>query len=118
MMDKRVRAITVSVLPSGLCAVERTEIEDELDVLQGIVGGNIEAVYLSRVHGDGTHMYINEEGKFIDACLPNSIATRLAREHGWIGNDIIMGDVVILGDGEDGEEGNVADWVFDAIARL
>lgn len=67
-----------------------------LEELQSLVNGYIERVQMS----DGQSMYVNEEGKFKK--LPyNEKATRILRLQCRIPNDYIVGDVVILSNGEE-----------------
>lgn len=85
------------VYPDG--RLEYRDIEGDLDTLQEIVGGPIEYVFVT----NGVHAYLHEEGK-IEGLPANSFATRLA---GYAGVDIFCGNVVFLGEGEDGEEGDL-----------
>lgn len=93
-------------------------IESDLQNLQGIVGGWIEAITpLIPVFG-GWHAYVNEEGLFDDACLPNPTATGFARSIGWTGTLPLQGPVVFLGSTPDGDEADVPELVVEyAIAR-
>lgn len=63
--------------------------------LQEAVGGFIEVVPLNGREG-WAYMVVNEHGKF-EMLPPNVAATRLI--HGLI-NDVIVGNVVLLRDGE------------------
>ena len=90
-----VKALIVN--PDG--STEHRSIEGDLDTLSGIVGGPIEYLFVTY----GVHAYCHEEGKF-EGLAPNPLATRLA---GLEGLDIVVGPVVFLGDGEDGEEGDL-----------
>ena len=78
------RVIIKKVQDPFLCV---TEIKDELDVLQGIVGGLIECISI----GNNIDMVCNEEGKLIGL-----------EPHLMVNNDIICGDVFFVGvDGAD-----------------
>lgn len=78
-----------------------TEIEADLATLQALVGGPIEFVYVEH----GVHAYCNEEGKFRADLAPNLVATSMIPL--LASHDIVMGDVVFLGEGLNGDEGNV-----------
>lgn len=79
--EKRVGYVDVETLADG----------------QEIVGGLIEPIDLRR--GDGTRMYVNEEGALIG--LPfNSIATDLALNAIMPWTAAILGDVYIIGPGD------------------
>jgi len=68
----------------------------ELEELQGIVGGYIQAIDLH----DGRFMVCNEEGK-LNGLAYNSMATDIAHEAGAIfENDFIVGDVLICKEGD------------------
>jgi uncharacterized protein DUF3846 len=85
--------------------VEAVEVSSLKDY-QAIVGGYIELVYLD----DGV-MYVNEEGKLLD--LPyNAIATEVSS----LVFDVIMGDALVLGPGDD--EGNDTPVTDAQIARV
>ena len=73
------RVIIKKVQDPYLCV---TEIKDELEVLQGIVGGLIECVSI----GNNIDMVCNEEGKLIGL-----------EPHIMVNNDIICGDVFFVG---------------------
>ena len=86
------------VRPTG--EKEHVDIEaNDLAVLNVIVGGYIEYVYVT----DGVHAYCNEEGK-LQGLPVNIEATRLA---GRLGVDILCGTVVFLGEYADGYEGDL-----------
>lgn len=96
MRTLRVLVIT----PTG--GVEDKRIVAELDTLQAIVGGYIEAVTPNVEGVAGWHAYCNEEGKLLG--MPaNWHATRLARKAGWESDDVLVGTVVFLGETEDGD---------------
>jgi hypothetical protein len=82
----------------------------DLEWLQHTVGGYIE-IFTGR---PGWHGYCNEEGKLLGLPI-NKLATGFARELGWNdrGVDFIVGDVVFLGNGVDGEEASVPEWLLD-----
>ena len=75
----KMRVIVKKVQDPYLCI---TEIEDELDVLQGIVGGLIECISI----GNNIDMVCNEEGKLIGL-----------EPHIMVNNDIVCGDVFFVG---------------------
>lgn len=90
-------------------------ITPDLATLQLLVGGSLEAV--SR---DGWHAYLNQDGKLHSLPL-NALATALlflgdaTGQQAGITTDWVVGDVMILGDAPDGEEG---DAPADLIQRL
>jgi hypothetical protein len=80
--------------------------------LQQIVGGNIE-----HFSGNGDwHGYCNEEGKLLKLPI-NDLATSFAIiKLGWdYASDVIVGDAVFLGNGPDGEEASVPQWLLDDL---
>lgn len=110
-MKGTVKALVIPVGSNGMVQ----EIVPDLDTLQGIVGGYIEAVSY-----DGTwHAYCDEEGK-IKRKPVNPFATALAYGLGWPKGDMLVGDVVFLGESEseDGEEGDVPQDVIDKWKAL
>ena len=78
-------------------SIEEFRTEWSLKMAQEIVGGLIEAVSLT-----GATMYINEEGKILG--LPaNDLATQIWHDDLYkrgcaVGWDVIVGDVLIVGD--------------------
>ena len=92
--------VTIKAFPPSIEAHPWTEFEGEsepLQVIQDAVGGYIEMV---RTAIPGVHMYCNEEGKLRN--LPgNRAATALLSEYH---RDVIVGDVIVLRDGQAGEE--------------
>lgn len=61
-----------------------------LEEMQGIVGGDIELVFLNETET----MVLNEEGK-VNALAYNSAATRIFRENHPSVSDYIVGDVLV-----------------------
>jgi len=110
-----VRAIVLSAEEDGVM-VRAVEIADTLDDLQAIVGGNIECVYIDRHSEDRAHFYINEEGKLLGLPL-NVVATGMWYQHGYVQpfTDFLAGDVLVLGDGEDGAEGDCPAWAYEYL---
>lgn len=76
------------------------DIKNDLETLQGLVGGYIEAVNA----GQGICLVCNEEGKI------NGLPANFP-----IGNDFIVGTAVFVAYGKDGE---FADLTDDQIAAL
>lgn len=72
------------------------EIENSLENLQEIVGGHIEAVSPSEFRKIGTHLYVNEEGKFSDDCVPSLYIESI--------NDIVFGNIICSSVNQEGEE--------------
>ena len=96
------------ITPEGTATVE--DIKPDLDGLQALVGGYIEA---APTKGDVT-VYVNEEGK-IHGLPINAVATDLYYKLAPFmeGHDILVGTVVILGPVDDeGYETAVPDSVL------
>jgi hypothetical protein len=92
-------------------SVEVVDAHVNLKWLQNTVGGYIEGFY---GRSSDWHGYCNEEGKL--KSLPiNQLATAFARELGWPGNDVLVGDVVFLGTTSGGSESSVPSWVLDEL---
>jgi uncharacterized protein DUF3846 len=83
-----------------------------LDALESIVDGLLQVVPLS----PDAHAYCDEEGKLVRK-VPNHVATNLwyAAVPEAAGQDILHGDVVILGH-VSGEEADCPQWVLDALS--
>ena len=99
--------VTAVVIPAS--GPPRAEaITPDLATLQRLVGGTIEV--LGR---DGWHAYLNDEGKLLG--LP---VNRLATDVLFTGSghrDVIVGDVVLLGDHPGGGEASVPADVLDRV---
>jgi hypothetical protein len=111
-------------LMSGVLACVITPGEDpvvevitaDLPALQGLVGGGIEVIGPQVGNLLGWHAYIHGEGKFEE--LPeNSQASALAVALGWVPfmGDYLVGTVVFVGDGPDGEEADLPLAIVQAI---
>lgn len=88
------------------------EVSTDLDGLQALVGGYIEAVSLTEGHA-----YVNEEGKLMG--LPvNALATDLAHAAGWPYGDVLCGTVVFLGDSPDGDEADVPPSLLTLLSHF
>lgn len=70
--------------------------EGSLKVLQGAVGGWVQAIDLS----DRLTMWLNEEGK-LDGLIPNDFATQMFCRRFGEGTDIIVGNIVLTGGTDD-----------------
>lgn len=105
--------VAAIILKAGSSEVFIEDLEPTLGNLQSIVGGYIEAVTLNNAT-----LYCNEEGKLHG--LPfNGLATAFVHEMGFY--DLIVGDVVIFGPPENGEDTNVRSDIIHlmtAIQRL
>lgn len=75
-------------------------IKNDLATLQGLVGGHIEVVSM----GDGVALVLNEEGKLTG--LPVNFG---------LGHDVIVGNVVFVAYGNDGDFMDLEDWQIDNI---
>jgi hypothetical protein len=111
--------ITVLVLPPA-AEPELHNVLPDLDTLQGLVGGPLQALRMSNY---GV-LYINEEGKFTGD-VPNRWATLLTRhlDVGMAPDDYVVGTAVVVGvtspTGEyDGEEHDVPDRTVEACRTL
>lgn len=110
-----VKALFVPADPAKATKILTVD-QDTPKMLQQLVGGWIEAVSTA----DSTwHAYCNEEGK-IERLPLNVRATRLARLLGWDHSrrDVLVGDVVFLGDGPEGAEADVPDLVVGQMAIM
>jgi len=85
------------------CGQETKTIEDALKVLQEIVGGFIEVVTLD----NKVLMICNEEGK-CDGLKPNLLFP----------DDIIVGNVFFVSDGDDGEFASLTDDQIEFVSEL
>lgn len=109
--------IRVLIVPADLTrGPEVREIDGDLPVLQDLVGGYIEVISPSTGVAAPWHGYANEEGLLMSLAY-NPRATVLAKALGWYG-EILVGDVVFLGDGRDGEEADVPPHVLMTAAML
>src|SRR5262245_61023160 len=98
-MSETVRAFVVVPDVGEPCRVVR--LTPDLERLQGLVGGWLEAIY-----GRDWHAYVDEEGML--AQKPANVrATALAQVMGWLSGAPLYGPVVFLGDGTYGAEGDV-----------
>lgn len=70
--------------------------QGSLRILQGAVGGWIQAVDIS----DNLTMWVNEEGK-LEGLLPNEFGTRLFSKRFGEGVDVIVGNIVLTGGTDD-----------------
>lgn len=108
------RTVTALIIPA-MRPPHTVHIAPDLATLQRLVGGPLEAV-----SGDGWHAYLNQEGKF-DGLPLNVVATALlflgvaTGQQLGITTDWVAGDVLVLGDDPDGDEG---DAPADLIQRL
>lgn len=92
-------------------------IDNGLDAAQKIVGGYIQAVTPHADTGFGAWLaWVNEDGKPMG--LPrNHVADELLTRFGWQGvqaGDFIVGDIVIVGDSDDGDTVDVPDEALQA----
>jgi len=66
--------------------VMRLPEEPELEVLQGIVGGYVEAMYTRK----GELMFVNEEGRVLQ--LPHNVEASHLAGRDIVGNAVIIGE--------------------------
>jgi hypothetical protein len=78
-------------------------ISDSLEIMQGIVGGYIETSTLD----NDVVLICNEEGK-MNGLRPNLLFP----------NDIIVGDVFFVSDGDDGEFASLTDDQIEFVSEL
>lgn len=90
-------------------------VRDELDVLQDIVGGNIEEAPTD----DSVTMFCNDEGKYT-GLLPNPLAESYCRRFGRLdARDWLVGTVIIFGPtDDDGETTSAPDDTVDTLRAL
>ena len=88
---------------------------DSLSQMQAAVGGYIEVLGLNA----GVSMVLDEEGKLKGRPL-NNIAVRLTQHYavGLRPGDMIVGDVLLIGNDDEGEERDVPTDVVDLLERL
>lgn len=104
---------TALIIPADPNEPVRVEtIDARLENLQTLVAGNIEAV-----SGDDWHFYLNEEGKILNL-PPNRRAGLLVLEKTGMLADVYCGNVVVLGETHDGDEGNVPEHLIDLARKL
>jgi hypothetical protein len=104
---------TALIIPADLNEPARVEtIDAGLENLQTLVEGNIEAV-----SGDDWHFYLNEEGKIL-GLAPNRRAALLVLEATGALFDVYCGNVVVLGETHDGDEGDVPEHLIDLAKQL
>lgn len=104
---------TALIIPADLNESARIEtIDAGLGNLQTLVAGNIEAV-----SGEDWHFYLNEEGKILNL-EPNRRAALLVLEETGALTDMYCGNVVFLGETEDGDEADVPEALIDLAQQL
>ena len=104
---------TALIIPANLSEPARVEqIDAGLENMQALVAGNIEAV-----SADDWHFYLNEEGKTLNVA-PNLRAGELVREETGQLLDIYCGNVVVLGETSDGDEGDVPERLIGLAQQL
>lgn len=84
---------------------EVTEIEDSLEVMQAIVSGSIQLVGMSE--DSELDIYLNEEGKILG--LPYNIQ--------YHPNDIIVGTLFVVRNGDDGSDVSLTDEDIEFATR-
>ena len=94
--------------------IEVIDIENKLEVIQDLVGGYIQYVNISQ---DGVDMIVNEEGKIYNLDY-NLKATLLFRATHLFKDDYIVGDVVIVGTDNLGENGDLTDLEIETIKQI
>ena len=99
---------------SAVGDIEVIDIENKLEVIQDLVGGYIEYVDLSQ---DGVDMIINEEGKIYNLDY-NLYATLLYRATHLYKDDYIVGDVVIVGTDNYGENRSLKDIEISVVKKI
>lgn len=84
-------------------------VKGDLESITDIVGGHIEAISPMIGAFGNWHGYVDEEGKLKN--LPrNFVADDIANGLGWggrVAGDFIVGPLLLLGDGPDGQEADV-----------
>lgn len=91
--------IAVKVQQDGITAAVELPDSRELDFLQGVVGGWVQAVPLAGAF-EGMTLWVNEEGKFDSSLSLNSVATAIW-EQCYGRTDFIMGNALITGGADD-----------------
>ena len=103
------------IIPADPAApITFSRIPGTLAAAQSVVGGDIEGVRAP----DGVSAFCNADGK-LTRLAPNTRATLyLAMAGGHNIDDVIVGDVLIIGDGVDGETVDVPESVVEGIKYL
>lgn len=105
-------AVIIPADPAAPITVSR--IQGTLAAAQAVAGGDIEGVRSPA----GSSAFCNADGKFT-GLTPNTRATLyLAMAGGHNIDDVIAGDVLIVGDGDDGETVDVPESVIEGIQYL
>ena len=101
-----------AVLISTSGHVEITQIEANRDTLKGIVGGWIESLDLL----NGDHAYLNDEGKTLGLPYNHLANTVFHQMNPYLSaGDLIVGDVVLLGDDVEGDEADVSEDTINQV---
>ncbi|KQQ96350.1 hypothetical protein ASF72_01425 [Arthrobacter sp. Leaf141] len=104
------KALIIPADPSQPARVD--SITADLETLQHLVRGNIEAV-----SGDNWHFYLNEEGKIL-GLEPNTRAGAMVLQLTGDLQDVYCGDVVFLGETPDGDEADVPAKLWGLLALM
>ena len=101
------------IIPANPSQPARFEpIGTDLETLQHLVCGNIEAV-----SGTDWHFYLNEDGKIL-GLEPNTRAGAMVLHLTGDLTDVYCGDVVFLGETPDGDEADVPAKLWGLLALM
>jgi hypothetical protein len=105
----------LNITTTGAVSLVELNETSSLSQMQAAVGGFIEVLGLTA----GLSMVFDEEGKLKGRPL-NNIAIRLTQHYavGLRPGDMIVGDVLLIGNDDEGEERDVPNDVVDLLERL
>lgn len=106
----------VLVLNEGIGRFEFKDIENTLEEIQEIVGGYIEAPFLTKVFTEnGIDVIINDEGKFIEGLKPSIIVLQNGTNRTL---DVIMGNCVFVSHDTEGNTIELNEKQIDIILNV
>jgi hypothetical protein len=96
--------------------VLQADLPDELEILQTIVGGDIEGI---RLNGEGDpHAYCGKDA-IAQRQPPNALASLFVRKHATVPAEmVIFGTIVVLGGDHEGGEADLPEWAEVSIREL
>lgn len=103
--------------PSAPWSAELRRIPTTLEAMQQLVGGYIEAIRPLQGMRSWTG-WVNEEGLYDPACLPNPVGSAFARAHGWYPAAILRGTVVFVGANGGPEDIDLPDHIVTAAREF
>lgn len=111
-------SITKIIILSFEGTAEFKQHETNLDTLQGLVGGYIESISLPDADPCDWAAFCNEEGKLVDLPGNERATTLLYLLGGHNPQDLIRGDVILVGINEQGETVDVPDTLIELVRTI